>query len=202
MAKKKPKPPKRPQSAAEKAANANLTRAQQIALAQQGARIKGASKGAFGARKLRAGGTEMQQYALDRFQKDPFPGLGPGGGPSYGPSTASGQPSAPSAPSAGTPGNHNAQGGKAPKPKPQGGTGGAKGTPTTAKANQEKARARAIVLAAQARARAAAEAKKQKAAAALKAAAKAAAKAKAKKAQDAGAGVVKPPKGGTGTVMS
>lgn len=170
MAKKKPK--KRPQSAAEKAANANLTRAQQIALAQQGARVKGASKGAFSSRKLRAGGTEMQQYALDRFQNDPFPGLGPGGGPSYGPS---GQPAAPQSPK------------PKPKVKPKPSTGNPADDATSQSPTMEQIRRRA-----------AAEKERQRKAAA----AKAAAAAKRKKDKDAGAGTVKPPKGGTGAVMS
>lgn len=76
-AKKKPKKPI-PKSAAQKGAEAALQGAQKVALEAQRQRTGAASKGAFRARQLRAGGTSLQQYDLARFKSDPFPGLGGG----------------------------------------------------------------------------------------------------------------------------
>lgn len=83
----KPKANKVPQTAAEKAARANLTMAKQMGVAQTAARASAASKGAYRPVQIRAGG-DMSRYNLGRYSSDPFPTIpttGPGG---YSPSAA------------------------------------------------------------------------------------------------------------------
>lgn len=89
MAAKKPKKPapkpapktnKVPKTAAEKSAEASLTYAQQLGVAQTQARASQTSRGAYRPRTLRASG-DMGRYNLARYKNDPFPELGLGGGP-------------------------------------------------------------------------------------------------------------------------
>lgn len=97
MAARKPrKAAKVPITAEEKAARKALGTAQQLGVEQSKARQVASSKGAFRQRSLRAGGTEMQRYDLQRFRSDPFPSIpvSPPGGYSRG---AAG-PSAPTSP--------------------------------------------------------------------------------------------------------
>lgn len=71
-----------PQTAEEKAARKALTTAQQLTVEQTKARQVAGAKGAFRQRSLRAGGSELQRYDLQRFTSDPFPTVtvtGPGG---------------------------------------------------------------------------------------------------------------------------
>lgn len=82
MAAKKPKPKpsnKVPKTAAEKSAEASLTYAQQLGVAQTQARAAQTSRGAYRPRNLRASG-DMGRYNLARYKNDPFPELGLGGG--------------------------------------------------------------------------------------------------------------------------
>ena len=84
---KKPKSNKVPKTAAEKSAEASLTYAQQLGVAQTQARAAQTSRGAYRPRNLRAGG-DMGRYNLARYKNDPFPELGLGGG--AGPANAGG----------------------------------------------------------------------------------------------------------------
>lgn len=83
--KKKPnnKPKPIPKSAAQKASERALYAGQQVAVEQTRSRSRQASRGFTGNRQLRAGGTQLQGYDLEKFKSDPFPGLG-GGTPNLG----------------------------------------------------------------------------------------------------------------------
>lgn len=90
-----------PQSAEEKAARKALTGAQQLGVEQTKARQVTTSKGAFRQRTLRAGGSELQRYDLQRFTSDAFPTVvvSPPGGYNRGQAG----PAAPASPKPGKP---------------------------------------------------------------------------------------------------
>ena len=85
-----------PKTAAQKAAEKSLYLSQQTGVEQTRARGRTTARGYGGNRTLRAGGTSLQQYDMEKFKGDPFPGQN-GGGTGAGPgpaATTRGTPSA------------------------------------------------------------------------------------------------------------
>lgn len=71
MAAKKKTPP---MTAEMKAARASIRQATLLGVEQTQQRVRAVSRGAFGTRKLRAGGaSSLQGYELGKYKSDPFP---------------------------------------------------------------------------------------------------------------------------------
>ena len=84
-----------PKTAAQKAAEKSLYLSQQTGVEQTRARGRTTARGYGGNRTLRAGGTSLQQYDMEKFKQDPFLGQSGGGsGAGPGPAAAGGTPAA------------------------------------------------------------------------------------------------------------